>query len=252
MMCSLKVSVLLVVLSATSAQELLWERTGERERSSISGWAVPFGDVDQDGFEDWIAQAVAYIDLGGGPDMEAQLWVLSGLDGRTLRVRGRYRPLRHGYDVICAAGDMDRDGIGDYAFTVFDVRNPPVEHIVEVCSGRDDSLIWRQSKATPCTLGVLWSRRRGGTPDHGVSGQQLQADWNRIRIGRGPSATWQPIPAVGCGRASLLHLWYPAVADEPAARPTADVSGISRWGRADRGRVQRDLAALASHGHSAC
>ena len=143
----------LLVAAHTPAQDLVWEKLGVPEKSWISGTVVVLGDVDRDGHDDLLAIVTALRDgPGGSVIQETQLWTLSGRDGRTLRVRPMYA-LQRPYFRIAAAGDMDGDGMPDYAALVLDQRNPPSVNLVEVRSGKDDRLIWQVQGAWKLLFG---------------------------------------------------------------------------------------------------
>ena len=73
--------------------------------------------------------------------------LLSGKDGTTLRTRpwNLYRGI---FWTITAAGDVDGDGIPDYAYTIFDQSGLGLPMLVEMRSGKDDRLLWSASEPT--------------------------------------------------------------------------------------------------------
>jgi hypothetical protein len=113
--------------SALAAQEVVWRRTGEAGRSLLGGSVAVIGDTNRDGIQDIAAVTNAY-----GVD----LWILSGRDGATLRTKPQYGP-RHGHQTVVQAGDVDGDGIGDYAVTLVDTTGFDIAR-VQICSGADD------------------------------------------------------------------------------------------------------------------
>ena len=137
------------VTSSTTAQELIWQREGVENETAIGHQVVVLGDTNDDGFDDLLHFAVRIFPNGTWYRLEGELWILSGRDGSTLSTRPHYGVQRP-YIIIAATGDMDGDGIADYADTVLDIRHPPLEpSFVEVRSGRDHSLIWRVNGIAP-------------------------------------------------------------------------------------------------------
>jgi hypothetical protein len=142
--------ILPLLVASAMGQELLWERVGEPNENALGSQVVMLGDVDGDGFDD-LLHYVPTFKFGGwsgqggsGLLVEYQLWILSGRDGTSLGNLGERGP-QHPYYIIAATGDMDGDGIPDFAASVLDSDNePPFENtLVEVRSGRDLSLIWQ-------------------------------------------------------------------------------------------------------------
>ncbi|MFQ5427072.1 MAG: hypothetical protein ACE5EV_08325, partial [Gaiellales bacterium] len=135
------------------AQELVWERVGVQGQNIVGGGAVvALGDINRDRYDDLLHMANTIRCVGTGRDLEIQLWLLSGRDGRTLRVRPRFAQ-RRSYWTIAAAGDVDADGTPDYAVTILDIRNPPTANVVQVCSGKDDRVIWQVSGPSSNSFG---------------------------------------------------------------------------------------------------
>ena len=120
------------------AQELLWERVGTKMLTWFAGPTVLVGDVNRDGYRDLLTEVVVSVDRRTSTT-RVQLWTLSGKDGRTLRVRPAVG-LRRQFDQIAYAGDVDGDGVGDYAVSII---QPPQPTILELRSGKDDRLIWK-------------------------------------------------------------------------------------------------------------
>jgi hypothetical protein len=132
--------------AAAEGQLLVWEDKGmEGGRSyglsyyshqSIAG----LGDIDGDGYDD-----LACI----GADLSVlwrsqQLIFVSGQSGQVVRTRPapRDQPPRLAFDTVTSAGDMDGDGVPDYAVTISDVDGAQFK-TVQVCSGVDDRELWR-------------------------------------------------------------------------------------------------------------
>jgi len=105
----------------------------------LGQWMQVVGDLDGDGWSDLVTPGPAVGPLGYGYSV---LFFLSGRDGSTIRIRrGRPDIQNFAFEKVTAAGDWDRDSVPDYAAVshdaLFGTRS------VEVCSGRDDRVLWR-------------------------------------------------------------------------------------------------------------
>ena len=88
-------------------QELLWQQVGIPTERVIGGASVFVGDVDGDGYDDLAHQ--------GAGALAPEIYILSGRDGSFLRTD---LPLpNHALFDLVATGDIDGDGVGDYAFS---------------------------------------------------------------------------------------------------------------------------------------
>ena len=93
---------------------------GTKDVSRVGDQIAVLGDVNNDGYEDLLHMVEAFVAV----TQEVQLWILSGKDGKTLRVVRSARDRRFGNPT--AVGDMDGDGVPDYALRSADspVRRP--------------------------------------------------------------------------------------------------------------------------------
>jgi hypothetical protein len=136
----IRACALLVVSAAVcpgvSAQEILWQRLGEKDVQFLDGWPLILDDLDGDGYDEVLQLAeTAVSDLG----LRNDLLTLSGRDGRVVRLHRT--PELCFYYALEAAGDVDGDGVRDYAVRM--VRSPTGSpNVVEVRSGRDEHVIW--------------------------------------------------------------------------------------------------------------
>ncbi len=140
MRIGLIVPLALLAASPLRSQTVVWERLGSGSGASYQGLqtAMYVGDLNGDGFGDLLVR-VAY-----GYTNETFLWFLSGKDGSTLRVRPNVGQGQY-YKSFSAAGDVDQDGVADYAVMIDRINAGPLagDNIVQVCSGRDDSVFWQ-------------------------------------------------------------------------------------------------------------
>jgi len=133
--------LLLVSGSSLWAQRLLWEDKGIYGGYSFGayggGQLRVTGDVDGDGYPDFLC-------LGGDvgdPFKRPLVLTVSGREGGVLH-RSRLGPPLEWTIAVAAMGDVDADGILDYAVTLRDPVNPYVSY-VEVRRGDDDHVLWR-------------------------------------------------------------------------------------------------------------
>jgi hypothetical protein len=116
-------AVLVFCSGAADAQELLWAREGKPPPgANFLGEVAVLEDVDGDGYDD-LVQVVSGLGI----------WILSGKDGMTLRVK---TDQHLAVMKLVGAGDMDGDGRGDYAIGLSTGR-------VEVRSAWDDRVLWQ-------------------------------------------------------------------------------------------------------------
>jgi hypothetical protein len=124
-----------ILYRGISAQEILWQRLGEKETMYISLFSAFVDDLDRDGCEEMLQWADHYIFPEGRRE---EILTLSGRTGATLRVH-RTKELCF-YGALAATGDVNGDGVRDYAATLRAAAGSLNQ--VEVRSGRDESVLW--------------------------------------------------------------------------------------------------------------
>lgn len=128
------------VASHVPAQVLRW--TQSTDASYVMGGPVAaVADRDGDGFQD-VASIVQVCQANGGCSYWA-LRLISGRDGRTLR---QFRDFGYGNIgfMVAGIGDMNGDGVRDYAVTI-GFRSGPIINMVQVRSGTDDHVFFSLS-----------------------------------------------------------------------------------------------------------
>lgn len=177
-----------------TGQELLWERRGTPLPvvTLLVGPLAAIGDVNQDGYWDLVQH------VGGSYPMSG-LWTFSGKDGSTLRIRDPGLP---GYAIqqIAPVGDIDRDGIGDYALGRQVVQG--TYNRVQVFSGRDERLLW---EAVEVTGGSLFGHHMAGDLDVDGDGKPdlvVGAERGGTRI---PNQPWPGAIYVYSNQGKLLY-----------------------------------------------
>lgn len=125
----------------------LYVRDGEHEDARFGAALASSGDVDGDGFRDWLASA---LEAGDVLVVRAH----SGRTGSLLYVaRGTTRTLGH---ALASLGDCDGDGVDDFAASGGDEFD---EQCVEIRSGRDGGRI--TSLGSPPRETFNWLERFG-------------------------------------------------------------------------------------------
>ncbi len=132
--------VFLVAMDSLAAQVPIWSARGSGDDALRS--ARSLRDINGDGVRD-VLVLVDHKPTGSSA-WDERIWFLSGVDGTLLRVRpGRNYFQGEGYQRAVSAGDMDADGVGDYAVLTGDNTTGTLLPIVQVCSGRDDTVLWQ-------------------------------------------------------------------------------------------------------------
>ncbi len=131
---------------AASAQELEFTSAGEAIFDDFGQAIAWVGDVDGDSISDFVA---------GAPSSSVNAWhggaayLVSGADGGLLHTwRGTSLDDQLGA-AVCAAGDVNGDGIGDVLVGAPNVAGCTVSGSVQLYSGADGTLVRSFSGATP-------------------------------------------------------------------------------------------------------
>lgn len=149
--------------AGVAAQQVIWSQTGIQDKLWIWGDPVVLGDINRDGLED-LAEMGRYLgDPRTGPLIYVTL-VRSGKDGALLRADPGPELCWSIYGLY-PAGDMDRDGITDYAWSWYDgICNQG--GVVSVQSGRTGARLW-------WVQGAQWSDQFGS---HVAGGGDVNGD----------------------------------------------------------------------------
>lgn len=155
-------SVLSATTSLVSAQQLLWRREGIGGTVRRGFEIRRLGDVNSDGWEDLVEWGET--DSPGGVRRDA-MFITSGQDGSILSTSPPLAIWSETYKwlSLTAAGDMNQDGVPDYAVTVYDGQSVVNSQRLEVHSGTDHALIWS------ATIPLAWNNFYGwaiGAGDH--------------------------------------------------------------------------------------
>ncbi len=132
-----------------ASQEILWRRVGrpigDPRGSQVLYDPLLFSDINGDGYCDVLCPT-RRLDLSSN-----SLLFVSGRDGSLLREYVAVPP-EHWFQRVVACGDVDRDGIEDYAVNLVEMMPPFLDAFIEVRSGVNDRLIW--SVRTPRSEGL--------------------------------------------------------------------------------------------------
>jgi hypothetical protein len=140
-------SLLAVLLAGNvSAQEVLWQRTSTTTLSF--GLVRTFGDLNGDGYDDVLVNVVANAGLPGQRD-EAQFW--SGRDG-SLVLSHPAAPCED-FVTLYGVGDVDGDGVPDFAVTSKVCPLTVSPDIFTVYSGATQQALWSVSKPAGSVFG---------------------------------------------------------------------------------------------------
>ncbi len=151
--CRLGSIAVYLLAAVASAQELVWRTTGIAGSRRIGQQTAAIGDINNDGHED--LATIVHGQCGAGP-YYGFLWLISGRDGTLIREVPAGPPLSpNEFEFVARTGDMNGDGIPDYAVSHYVYATSGGSSVVEVRSGVDDSVIWSVPGYGDCILGDL-------------------------------------------------------------------------------------------------
>lgn len=145
------------VMGAATCQEVLWRVDGVGDQVRRGFEVHRLGDVNGDGWEDMIELGAGVVPQGAGCNMWECVWITSGRDGQVLSTLPWRQNITFWPLSVAPLGDMDADGIPDYAVTTYDTYSPSGTQVLEVRRGRDHGLIWSS------TVTNNWTVRFGDT-----------------------------------------------------------------------------------------
>jgi hypothetical protein len=114
------------------------DKGSARGTTHEAGYLLDLGDFNGDGFGDFMSMGRDRADIY----WPVTINFVSGRDGTPLRPPRRSPSGSRPFEAVTAAGDVDGDGVFDYAVTMRD-QEPPQLFIVQVCSGADDRVLWQ-------------------------------------------------------------------------------------------------------------
>lgn len=128
-----------LLLAPVPAQEHLWSVTGVVHSHRLFDTFAVLDDLDRDGEPEIAVQAQYWIQIGGADPRVVM--VLSGATGRILRMDTLVEPYQLDPNLLARAGDMDGDGVADYAVGRLS--------LAEVYSGATGARLWRVEVTEP-------------------------------------------------------------------------------------------------------
>lgn len=139
-----------------AGQDLLWRREGVSSMNRRGMEIYRLGDVDGDGWEDLLEMGQIH-DPASPWLARGAVFITSSVDGLPISVSpphpiwsGAYQPLS-----LTPAGDMNQDGVPDYAVTVYDGQSVANSQHVQVRSGLTHAILWT------ATIPNAWSNLYG-------------------------------------------------------------------------------------------
>jgi hypothetical protein len=125
------------------AQEAVWKHLGGMYQYRMYMPAATIGDINGDGVSDIAHIVEKFYPSRGFVNAKSEILFLSGADGSVIRKRHEVSPWRR-FHMVAPAGDVDRDGMPDYACT--HRPNGAGDEVVEIVSGVDDRQIYSISR----------------------------------------------------------------------------------------------------------
>ncbi len=133
----------LLVLGPAAAQDLVWKAQGNGNLINRGRELRRLGDADGDGWDDLVEMGSLFN--AGSPGLRYEhIFVTSGRDGSVMSASPVPNPWTIVYAPLSLApvGDMNQDGVPDYAVTTYDAANPFAGKTVEVRSGSTHATLW--------------------------------------------------------------------------------------------------------------
>ncbi len=172
LLLTILICISLISQGTLHCQELLWEKTGAQDKERI-GWSLATaGDVDRDGYEDILLGMSSW--KAGTHGLQR---ILSGKDGSTLSQFHTTAPYLWPF-VATGVGDMDGDGIVDFAVRIRDMSYRATPNKVEVRSGKTGKLLWSVQESWISEFGTAFI---GDLDIDGDSKPDLVVASNRLR-----------------------------------------------------------------------
>ena len=142
--------LLLLCGGAVPAQDLLWRLEGNGSLIGRGREIQRLGDANGDGWEDLIEWGVLYDATSPWLSRNA-IFVTSGRDGTVLTASPPLPVWSQTFQSLSLApmGDMDQDGVPDYAVTVYDAAFPYNTLHVQVRSGANHVVLWTVTIPNP-------------------------------------------------------------------------------------------------------
>lgn len=132
-----------MLLAQLPGQELLWRLEGTGGQLQRGNELHRMGDVNGDGWDDVLERGV-FPDPASPFAARNAIFLTSSQDGSILSVSPSPPVWSWNYwpETLAPLGDMDGDGVPDYAVTVYDAISPQSMQQLEVRSGANHSVLW--------------------------------------------------------------------------------------------------------------
>lgn len=146
------------------SQDLLWRAEGNGSQIGRGREIYRLGDVDGDGWDDLLESGQMYNAVAPG-FRYAHILIASGRDGHILSASPPPPTWSTGYAWFSLApmGDMNQDGVSDYAVTTYDSQSLAGLRQVEVRSSVTHSALW--TATIPSAVNALYGASLAGDMD---------------------------------------------------------------------------------------